>query len=252
MGAERDGDAAPARAGRRAGRCRRRRRSARRPRRTGTSRQRLDRRRPRRAGGRRVPPMPDDPVEHHVGPGRDRRGVVGDHPATGRPQRGQPGRRGCARAEQPRGRRRRPRRARSAPAYRASPPLSPEPTSSSTRAPYTPAEEVRDGVRETGGRALHQRALGEPGHQVGLGRAHLLDRVRAPHAATLAPGVVRPRPPHREAWHARPGSVLEDDHGRGDPGVVGQRHVDRAGAEVVGPGQHRAADLQLRVAATPR
>ena len=52
-----------------------------------------------------------------------------------------------------------------------------------------PAEELAYGVCQTGRRALHQGALGQPGHQVGLGRSHLLHRVRAPHAATLAPGV---------------------------------------------------------------
>ena len=75
---------------------------------------------------------PDDPVDDHVGQVRAR--DVGDHAAALREQAARPRR--CTvsppsrSASTPA-----PRRASAAPAYSASPPLSPEPTSSRTRRP---------------------------------------------------------------------------------------------------------------------
>ena len=114
-----------------------------------------------------------------------------------------------------------PRRARNAPAHNASPPLSPGADQQQHPGAVHPAEELADRMRQPGRRALHQRAVGQPGHQLRLGRPHLLHRVRAPHAATLVPGVVRPRPPHREAWHARPRPVEGVRRGRRIPGRLG-------------------------------
>ena len=48
------------------------------------------------------------------------------------------------------------------------------------------AQEVCDGHGETGGRPLHQGTFGQPGHQLLLGRANLLDRVCAAHGLKLA------------------------------------------------------------------
>ena len=74
-----------------------------------------------------------------------------------------------------------PRRASSTPAYSASPPLSPEPTSSRTRRPYADPSRSSTAyaspaaarcISAPSGRRLHQRTLRGP---------HLLDRVRVPH-----------------------------------------------------------------------
>ncbi len=58
--------------------------------------------------------------------------------------------------------------------------------------PVRRAEQVDHGVRQARGGPLHQRTLGESHHQLGLGGPHLLDRVRASHAAH-ASRVVSPR-----------------------------------------------------------
>ena len=73
----------------------------------------------------------DDPVDHDVG----RRGLAddADDPAAGAAQRGEPAGVGLRSGRAAAPRTGTPRRASSAPAYSASPPLSPDPTSSSTR-----------------------------------------------------------------------------------------------------------------------
>ena len=79
-----------------------------------------------------------------------------------------------------------PRRRSSAPAHRASPPLSPAPTSSATRRPPRSAEHPPgdDGEPERG--PAHQRARRDPRQHRPLGGADLLDGEDLAHAATLA------------------------------------------------------------------
>ena len=126
-----------------------------------------------------------DPVEDEVR-GRDRR-----HRPPGRPRRsrGSPRpapqrhrRRACAPGRRSR-RSRTPRPARCARAHRASPPLFPEPTRATTRAPRTPAAAAAQEVEADPGQgrrgALHEHRLGHAGP--GLGPPDHLDRTDRAH-----------------------------------------------------------------------
>ena len=67
--------------------------------------------------------------------------------------------------------------------------------------PVRRPEEVDHRVREPGRRALHQRALGQRRHQLGLGRADLLDRVGVTHVVTVSGGGVgADSPADRRMW----------------------------------------------------
>ncbi len=119
----------------------------------------------------------DDPVDHDVRPPAS----AGRRPAHRRP---------AARPARPRARfsdsstasTPQPRRASIAPAYSASPPLSPPPDQQQHPPPVRRPEQVDHRVRQPRRRPLHQRPVRQRRHQLGLGRPHLLDRVRVPHA----------------------------------------------------------------------
>ena len=76
-----------------------------------------------------------------------------------------------------------PRRASSAPAYNASPPLSPPPTSRSTCAPYARPSISSTAFASPAAARCMSAPSGSVRHQRRLRRPHLLDGVRAPHAA---------------------------------------------------------------------
>ena len=140
-----------------------------------------------------------------------------------------------------------PRRRSSAPAHRASPPLSPAPTSSATRRPAAVGEHPpRDhGEPERG--AAHQRTRRDPRQHHPLGGAHLLDREDLAHAANVSA-----RQRHRDGAVVRclvhldvelDVRALHARHGHGHAVGVG---AGLEGAPLRRPdrrGQVRAADL---------
>ena len=149
-----------------------------------------------------------------------------------------------------------PRRASRAPAKSASPPLSPLPTSSTTRAPYT-----RPSIPRTRRRARPPPAASAP-RRAAAPSTPARRPVRSPrctqssyvqsdgHAAGgttgSAPGRRRPRPSGPTA------SALRDHHGRGHPRVVRQRHMPTAHAQLRGAGRHRSPYDAARAARSPR
>ena len=196
---------------------------------------------PRRSRSPRPAADADDPVDDDVGRRARRRPSTTRPPA--RAQRGEPagvhpvGESSTRLDRAPRAgraaRRRTARRRR----------CRPGPTSSSTRAPYARPEQVerrRTPARSRPAASARPRAAG---HQRGLGRAHLLDGVCAPHAPTL---IRRDRPVGSAPARPRTDDLsgLEDHDGGGDAGVVGQRDVDAAARRARRPGRHRAADLE--------
>src|SRR6478672_1316298 len=117
-----------------------------------------------------------------------------------------------------------PWRARSATAYRASPPLLPAPTTATTRSP------LDSRARTTAARPEAARCISSPSGSVAI-RASSAARTSATAYALIMGG-----------------SPFGDDDRGGDAGVVRQRHVQGVHAQVVGAGLDAADDLQVRTA----